>query len=78
MSDSNLWLSLGIPIVVVLGLILSAFRPPRTASKPPQILDSAGNRQGQSGASPTSMRSHLPPGILAPRPMSLRQSCSWA
>jgi regulator of protease activity HflC (stomatin/prohibitin superfamily) len=25
-SDSNLWLSLGIPIVVVLGLILSAFR----------------------------------------------------
>ena len=26
MSDSNLWLSLGIPIVVVLGLILSAFR----------------------------------------------------
>ena len=53
-------------------------RPPGTAPKPLRILDSAGNRQGQSGESPTSMRSHLPPGILAPRPLSLRQSCSWA
>ena len=56
----------------------SRCRPPGTAPKPLRILDSAGNRQGQSGESPTSMRSHLPPGILAPRPMSLRQSCSWA
>ena len=53
-------------------------RPPGTAPKPLRILDSAGNRRGQSGESPTSMRSHLPPGILAPRPLSLRQSCSWA
>jgi hypothetical protein len=51
-------------------------RPPGTAPKPLRILDSAGNRRGQSGESPTSMRSHLPPGILAPRPMSLRQSRS--
>jgi len=31
-----------------------------------------------SGDSPTSIRSHLPPGILAARPVSLRQRCSWA
>jgi hypothetical protein len=30
------------------------------------------------GEWPTSMRSHFPPGILAPRPVSLRHSCSWA
>jgi len=54
-------------------------RPPGTDNKPPRILDSLGCRpQRQSGESPTSMRNHFPPGILAPRPLSLPQSCSWA
>jgi hypothetical protein len=35
-------------------------------------------RRTHSGDWPTSMRSHFPPGILAPRPVSLRHSCSWA
>jgi hypothetical protein len=35
-------------------------------------------RPSHSGDWPTSMRSHFPPGILAPRPVSLRHSCSWA
>ena len=30
------------------------------------------------GGWPTSMRSHLPPGMRAPRPLSLRHRCSWA
>ncbi len=35
-------------------------------------------RPSHSGDWPTSMRSHFPPGILAPRSVSLRYSCSWA
>jgi hypothetical protein len=51
-------------------------RPPKPSPKRPIFLDRwLGIHRG---VSPTSMRSHLPPGILARRPESLRQSGSWA
>lgn len=57
-------------------LAILVYRPPKPSPKRPIFLDSwLGIHRG---VSPTSMRSHLPPGILAPRPESLRQSCSWA
>jgi cellulose biosynthesis protein BcsQ len=53
-------------------------RPPGTGNNLPRILDSSNTAHRQTGESPTSIRSHFPPGILAPKPLSLRQSCSWA
>ncbi len=51
-------------------------RPPGNPAEVRPILDSVGEADTHSGDAPTSMRSHFPPGILAPRPVSLRQSCS--
>jgi hypothetical protein len=51
---------------------------PKSPQKPPNFWTVPKAAPPQSGASPTSMRSHFPPGIRAPRPVSLRHSCSWA
>ena len=54
-------------------------RPLGISQKTLEVLDNSQSCSiAHMGESPTSTRNHLPPGILAPKPVSLRHSCSWA
>jgi hypothetical protein len=56
------------------------YRPPQTTPRRRRFFGQSASSltECHNGESPTSMTNHLPLGVRAPRPVSLRHSCSWA